>query len=188
MVRRAPVPLREVPARARVGLRTEKPVVARHISARAAWIGPSPSRPDCSRRSKVDHLERARAEAYKRGVRLTKGAVVPLVVAMGLASCTSQDATRPRPASGIEGVFGAEGGPAPGIPFGPASGTVRVLREEAEVAVLSVGPDGRFQVDVRPGTYRLVAGGPGLPTDCAQRVVSVRAQEVSRVRLRCPIP
>src|SRR6266480_4188481 len=44
---------------------------------------PSPSRTDCSRRSKVDHLEHASAEAYNRGVRLTRGVVVPLVVIMG---------------------------------------------------------------------------------------------------------
>src|SRR5439155_21036049 len=102
----------------------------------------------------VRHLERDGAKAYNQGVRVRRIALALTFGAVAISSCTSHHAIRPVTASGIEGVFTIEGGPAP--PPGvsqrvePLAGAPIEVRHPYAIVVAKTTTDGhgRFQVAV----------------------------------------
>jgi hypothetical protein len=91
-----------------------------------------------------------------------KRILAALIVALGLAACGTAPASTPPPGTGIQGVV--QSGPACPVeqinspcPPHPLAATVVVRDANGhEVARTHSGSDGRFKIDVAPGTYTIV--------------------------------
>ena len=91
-----------------------------------------------------------------------KWLIASITLTIALAACGAQPAQPPQPGTGIQGVV--QVGPTCPVeridspcPPHPLAATI-VVRDAsgAEVTRFHSGADGRFRVDLRPGTYTLV--------------------------------
>ena len=86
----------------------------------------------------------------------------------------------------LVGELGIVGGPYPGG-FHPTAGRVYIsFREPPLVLVKQVGPSGKFQIALGPGTYQVIGCGPGSgqPSQCSKaKTITLVAGEVDHIRL-----
>jgi hypothetical protein len=118
------------------------------------------------------------------------------VIAAAVASvsiwtgCTGQSG----PHQAVTGLFVRVGGPPPGSPV-PLPGTVVARNAAGGQFTTTTGKDGRFQLSLPPGTYRLTGHSPQLMGDSNQelchaaRIVHVtRHKPVHNIWVICSIP
>ena len=107
-----------------------------------------------------------------------------------LVGCSGQS----DPHQTVTGLLVRVGGPAPGSPV-PLPGTVVAQTAVGEQFTTTTGKDGRFQLSLPPGTYRLTGHSPQVMGDgqqslCrAERIVHVtRHKPVQNIWAVCSIP
>ena len=107
-----------------------------------------------------------------------------------LVGCSSQSDSH----QAVTGLLVRVGGPAPGSPV-PLPGTVVAQNATGEQFTTTTGKDGRFQLSLPPGTYRLTGHSPQVMGDgqqalCrAERPVHVtKAKLVRNTWVVCSIP
>ncbi|OXY95555.1 carboxypeptidase regulatory-like domain-containing protein [Streptomyces diastatochromogenes] len=126
-------------------------------------------------------------------------ALVALTVPVALAACSEAVPNGPGSASadarsGVKGVVllwptcpveGAPGSRDCGSK--PADATVRVRdrSSDTEVASVRTGPDGRFRVPLRAGTYEVRAARASGTGYCAPVDVTVRPDAYTEITIRC---
>lgn len=74
-------------------------------------------------------------------------ALASALAAFSLASCGSPSVTVM-----VTGKLEVSGGPAPGAPR-PLNGEIRLRAEDGKSYTATTGPDGRFSINVPPGSY-----------------------------------
>jgi hypothetical protein len=120
-------------------------------------------------------------------VRWTAIALLLVGIAV-LASCSGD----PGYHQTVPGKFVRVGGPAPGSPF-PLPGTITARAATGETFTATAGRDGRFDLSLPPGTYRVTGRSPliqsGQVTCAATRELHVsRGQAARPVTVVCSIP
>ena len=107
-----------------------------------------------------------------------------------LVGCSGQS----DPHQTVTGLLVRVGGPAPGSPV-PLPGTVVAKNAVGGQFTTTTGKDGRFQLSLPPGTYRLTGHSPQVMGDgqqslCrAERTVQViRHKPVHKIWVVCSIP
>jgi hypothetical protein len=98
-----------------------------------------------------------------------------------LAGCSGQSG----PHQTVTGLLVRVGGPAPGAPV-PLPGTVVARTAAGAQFAATTGKDGRFQLSLPPGTYRLTGHSPQVMGDGQQTLC--RAARAVRVTRHKPVP
>jgi len=118
---------------------------------------------------------------------LTAAAVASVSI---LAGCSGQSG----PHQTVMGFLVRVGGPAPGSPV-PLSGTVIARNTAGEQFTTTTGNDGRFQLSLPPGTYRLTGHSPQVMGDgqqllchAARTVHMNRHKPMQNIWVICSIP
>lgn len=109
----------------------------------------------------------------KRVCCITATAVLSVSI---LTGCSDQ----PGPRQTVTGLLVRVGGPAPGSPV-PLPGTVVARSPAAAQFTTTTGKNGRFQLSLPPGTYRLTGHSPQVMGDGQQELCfAVRTIHVTR--------
>jgi hypothetical protein len=125
---------------------------------------------------------------WRRGTRL----VTLLVTVLSLASCGGHSSASTTMSTAqqdgtVVGVYGIEGGPAPG-PFRPFSNGFITLMNKAHHYLVHISVDGHFRLKTAPGTYEVagftdsVGGGT-----CGSATVRVQPSRTTSVTVTCQI-
>lgn len=97
-----------------------------------------------------------------------------------LTGCSGQSG----PHQTVTGLLVRVGGPAPGSPV-PLPGTVVARNAAGEQFTTTTGKDGRFQLSLAPGTYRLTGHSPQVMGDGQQLLC--RAEQTVHVTRHKPV-
>lgn len=90
-----------------------------------------------------------------------------IVTAVASAAIVAGCGGRPDPHQAATGLLVRVGGPAPGSPV-PLPGTVVAQSVAGDQFTTTTGNDGRFQLSLPPGTYRLTGHSPQVMGDGRQ--------------------
>jgi len=137
---------------------------------------PAPAGRTGKNRGPRNQAGRPRVQAHMRRVGCVTAAAVASVSI--LAGCSGQ----PGPHQSVTGLLVRVGGPAPGSPV-PLPGTVVARNAAGGQFTTTTGNNGRFQLSLPPGTYRLTGHSPQVMGDGHQELCrAVRAVHVTRSR------
>jgi hypothetical protein len=114
------------------------------------------------------------------------------VMAFALASCggdgSASKTTRAQQDGTAVGVYGIEGGPAPGL-FHPFSNGGVTLKNDKRVYSTHIASDGHFRLNAVTGTYSVTGFTNSVGTGtCGRATVIVQANETASARVVCQIP
>ena len=123
----------------------------------------------------------------RRACSITAAAVVSVSI---LTGCSAE----PSPHQSVTGLLVRVGGPAPGSPV-PLPGTVVARNVAGGQFTTTTGNNGRFQLSLPPGTYRLTGHTPEVMGDGQQGLcfalqtinVTMRTP-LHNIRIICPVP
>jgi hypothetical protein len=118
---------------------------------------------------------------------------VPGMAILAIASCgravdhgDGTGTTSSQQVGTVVGVFGSDGGPAPGGFHSFSSGIVR-LRDREHIYSTAISPVGHFTIKAMPGTYQVTGTGPQGDT-CGSGTVTVQRLRTTSVTVACQIP
>ena len=110
-----------------------------------------------------------------------------IALAVGLAGCGGGGSSHESGMSGVvinEVVGGAPGNSPRDYPGSDATVTVRALTGGPEIAHQSTDKDGRFQIDLPPGTYQVTAARTDDPYFNVEQSVIVASGTYAQVTLK----
>lgn len=92
----------------------------------------------------------------------------------------------------LRGTFARVGGPAPGAPV-PLPGTITARTATGKTFTATAGRDGRFELPLPPGTYRVTGRSPLMQSGqmiCAAtaKLHVSRGQPARPITVVCPVP